>query len=460
MELVLRSLCQWEVVTGILVASVRADPNAPTDKELQIERAWELQKERAYTEIDLRIEDQQRVSICDNRNPRLAWQTLPTVYGNRLANTRAALLAEITRVQYDSSGILEHKSKMNALRLKLIEAGHPVPEPLYLNFFINYLPEEFDVVTNTIDFDKDMVDKVVSNLRQIETKRGLCTTTEGSAFAVVKKKFQKSGPTLALHGTAQGMKGKLPMKNVGCSGKCYNCGGKGHWARNCPSQKKKRETGTHEIKKSQPTGDQHRGSSSTTRGLFSAIETTMFLGDSTIMRHCYIDTAASGNFVPYIEDLHDFETFLTLKSFTVTNGNEILSQGMGTVKIKVSENGARCIIDVPHVQWAPDIHSHLFSPGQLIKDGFMVNLHKTGCTVTDSANQILADVCEKGNTYPANFQIIQPNQPFLTVQAITKPSANDLEDCLVNTLSALTTKPKNNVMQWHQHLGHLNVVDV
>ena len=32
MELVLHSLSQWEVVTGILVGPVCADPNAPTDK--------------------------------------------------------------------------------------------------------------------------------------------------------------------------------------------------------------------------------------------------------------------------------------------------------------------------------------------------------------------------------------------------------------------------------------------
>ena len=114
MELVLCFLSQWEVVTSILTP-VHADPNAPTEKELQIERAWELREECVYTEITLRVEDQQRVSICDNRDPRLAWQTLHTVYGNRLANTRAALLTEITHVQYDSSGILECKSKMDAL---------------------------------------------------------------------------------------------------------------------------------------------------------------------------------------------------------------------------------------------------------------------------------------------------------------------------------------------------------
>ena len=66
MESILCSLNQWEVVTGAFIPPVRADPNAPTDKELQMERAWELRKERAYTEIDLHIEDQQRVSIRDN----------------------------------------------------------------------------------------------------------------------------------------------------------------------------------------------------------------------------------------------------------------------------------------------------------------------------------------------------------------------------------------------------------
>ena len=150
------------------------------------------------------------------------------VYRNRLVNITAALFAEITHVQYDGSGILVHKSKRDALWLKLIEAGHPVLEPLYFNFFVNLPPGEFDVITNTIDFDKDTVDKVVSNLHQIETKRGLHTTTEGSTFAVMKKKFQKYRPTLALHGTVQGAKGKSPMKNIRHSSECYNCRGKGH----------------------------------------------------------------------------------------------------------------------------------------------------------------------------------------------------------------------------------------
>ena len=118
MESTLRSLNQWEVVKGLYPSPTCAESKAPTEEELELEQAWALWKERAYLEIDLRIEDQQRVVICDNRDPHLAWNTLNTVYGKRLVNTRASLLGEITHIQYDGSGIMEHKSRMDSLLLE------------------------------------------------------------------------------------------------------------------------------------------------------------------------------------------------------------------------------------------------------------------------------------------------------------------------------------------------------
>jgi hypothetical protein len=149
---------------------------------------------------------------------------------------RALQLGEITHIQYDSSGIMEHKSRMDSLHLRLIEAGHPLLEPLYLSFFVNTLPEEFDAISNTIDWDNDTVEELVSNFHQVEIRKGLCTTTEGSAFVVAtKKQQQKPGSTSAStsqgasQGTLQGAKGSMLKKSSGCSGKCYNCGVQGHY---------------------------------------------------------------------------------------------------------------------------------------------------------------------------------------------------------------------------------------
>lgn len=181
MESVLRSLNQWEIVMGTIEAPTRLDPTSPTAQELQLERAWDLRKERAYSEIDLRVEDQQRVSIRENRDPRLAWDTLHTVYRKHLADKIPSLLIEIAQAQYDGTGILEHKSNMDTLRMKLIEGGYPVSDSLYLDFFVSSLPEEYDTLMMTINYDTDTADKVVSKIYQIETRRSL-RTGEGSAL--------------------------------------------------------------------------------------------------------------------------------------------------------------------------------------------------------------------------------------------------------------------------------------
>ena len=86
------------------------------------------------------------------------------MYGNRLANTRVNLLARITHACYGGAGILEHKEKMDSLRRKLKEASNFISNSLYLNFFINSLPEEFDVLVNMVNYDLETVEEVLSNI--------------------------------------------------------------------------------------------------------------------------------------------------------------------------------------------------------------------------------------------------------------------------------------------------------
>ena len=86
----------------------------------------------------------------------------------------------------------------------------------------------------------------------------------------------------------------------------------------------------------------------------------------------------------------------------------------------------------------------------------MVNLHKNRCTVKDPENRLLAEVCEKGNTYPAHFSIVQPPTQLPMIQTVSDPTDERLDDAVMS----LTEKTDNDVMRWHQRLGHLNVADI
>ena len=98
---------------------------------------------------------------------------MQTTYGTHLANNRAVLLVEIMNLRYDGTGILEYQSKMDTIRLKLLEAGHIIKNEDYLSMFMSTLSNEFDIMSTTMNYELDTVETIVNKLRQIEIRKDL-----------------------------------------------------------------------------------------------------------------------------------------------------------------------------------------------------------------------------------------------------------------------------------------------
>jgi hypothetical protein len=77
---------------------------------------------------------------------------------------------------------------MDTLRLRLIEAGQSISNIDYLSLFMGKLPEEYDIMSTTINYDSDTVEDVINKLQQIkickEVRPGF---SDGSVFAAQRQ---------------------------------------------------------------------------------------------------------------------------------------------------------------------------------------------------------------------------------------------------------------------------------
>jgi hypothetical protein len=187
-QMVLETINQWRVVSGELTGLVRKAQDSLTKEELECEEAWSLRKVHVYSEIMLHVEDEPCMMIMASQNPTVAWEKLEKTYGLKLANSRTMLMSELVRMQYDGSGILEYKARMDTLRLCLIEAGQSISDTDYLSLFMGTLPEEYNIMSTTINYDSDTVEDVINRLRQIEIWKDVQPgLSEGSVFAAQRQ---------------------------------------------------------------------------------------------------------------------------------------------------------------------------------------------------------------------------------------------------------------------------------
>jgi hypothetical protein len=225
----------------------------------------------------LRVEDEPRVTIMGTQDPKEAWDKLDRTYGSRLANNRTTLMSELVKMRYDGSGILEFKGRMDTLRLRLIEAGQTISDSDFLSMFMGTLPEEFDVLATTIDYNRNTVEDIVNRLRQSEIRKEVQPGfSDRSAF------YAQRGSCGTHFQCPRGrgfIRGNGASHSNSCSNKCYECGEAGHWARNCPKRKNNgyQGQGGHSNGSKTTPSNAVAGPSIAAHGLFSAMSAALQL---------------------------------------------------------------------------------------------------------------------------------------------------------------------------------------
>jgi hypothetical protein len=197
---------------------------------------------------------------------------------------------------------------MDTLRLHLIEAGQFISDTDYLSLFMGTLPEEYDIMSTTINYDTDTVEDVVNKLHQIEIwKEVQPGFSYGAAFAALRqgnRGGRASHRGLRGQGYGRGNGGTACSANPNT--RCYECNELGHWARNCPRHRSLNSCGfSHNQTGNQPKSTNGAaGPLVLARGLFSMMHAVGTHDPDGCTLKYYLDSGASGHHIPDIKNLH------------------------------------------------------------------------------------------------------------------------------------------------------------
>lgn len=224
---VLRSLRQWGVVEGTVVAPTPADAGNLTTEETKAKEAWDVREIHAFMEIAFRMTDSARAVLGDTLDPKVAWGLLEKRFGPKQPGLKFFLYSKIQRVEWDGTGAIQtHRNYMDDLRTQLADAGMTLSDQCFYLYFSNSLPAAFDLFVISDDTkDVDLLCHKIARYQKIQAVRsgeaevtsGSYTTMRGQQPADKTDKRKKARNAQRVHSNVT----------------CFNCGKKGHVNRNC-----------------------------------------------------------------------------------------------------------------------------------------------------------------------------------------------------------------------------------
>lgn len=209
MQLLLTKEGSWHCTTE--------DP--PADTETAKYAEWLKRDASGYSSIGLNVEDEQLTHIRTTKTTKEAWEALRKYHERSTANSKVRLMKQVMRMRLEEGGNMEqHIGQINDAFQQMTDLGFDMkPEDWKAATLIGSLPESYDNLIAAFetrpeaDLTAAYVQSRLIDEYQKRNDKGLC---ERNA---------------ALH------VGR-PIAEI----KCYGCHEKGHFMRDCPKKRSKR----------------------------------------------------------------------------------------------------------------------------------------------------------------------------------------------------------------------------
>eukprot|EP00795_Rhopilema_esculentum_P008820 gene8820-biopygen1729 len=395
----------WGIVSGEEV-----EPAGEGTTEASVQK-FRKRARKALATICLSISDSQLSLVRSANTAGEAWSKLENHYEVKsLANKLFLRKRYFTATMSENDTMMEHVNKMRSLAEQMASVGAQVSEEDQVATLLCSLPDSYNNLIVALESRADQLtlEFIIARLLHEERKRSEVSSDLGIAMEkalVTTKEISR----VAGH----------QVKSTNKKGKCYNCGLKGHWARDCKKPKKSSE---------RPRQQANVTEMEATHTLFWITAST----DKKEANTWIIDSGASQHMSWCKERMVNFREFAVPEKVRLGDNRVVLAQGTGSVWVKVKVEGKWKPVELAEVLFVPDLAKNLLSISAIVKRNLSVVFNEDKCLILNSDGE--------------------------TLGLGRKDRKLFILDCLpMNELAHEANSADDSLQLWHQRFGHLGV---
>ena len=390
------------------------------DRPTTIEEAlvWDRKDRKAKAVICLALSDAQLMNVRSATSAVEVWTKLEALYeGKGLANRLFLRRRFFTISMAGGEAVLEYVNRVKELagQLEAINAG--LEEEDVVMTLLCGLPESYNSLITSLESrneDELSLEFVTARLLHEETKR-----KEGVVGdAGIGEK--------ALFGGKRGPKGRFGGSQDGGkqSGTCFNCGKRGHYARDCRSKRKDTKQ-PHQQQQQANKAENNSNNSNNNQFLLVAA-----LASSTKSDAWYIDSGASQHYAHSNSAMTNYTTIPPVKIY-LGNDSTLEAVGKGDLEMDVWNGKGWHTAQLQDVLHVPRMAKNLLSVSIATSRGYTFEFG-TGEARLKSGGSTLAVGLPEGNLYRLVGKVKQHS-------------------------AAPATTANSELALWHARMGHLNM---
>ena len=404
MQMVLEDKDLWSIVSG---EEVEPSGQGATDAARE---KFRKRTRKAMATICLSLSDSQLLLVRSAKSARDAWLKLESHYETKSLTNKLFLRKRyLTTMMLDSDRMIDHINNLRSLAEQLDSVGAPVSEEDQVATLLCSLPGSYgNLIVALESRAEDLnLEFVIARLLHEEKKRSETSVSLGDSMV-------KALAATKLTGSTQGQRSKASHKK----GKCFNCGIKGHWAKECRKPKKSKEKPHEEAYIT--TADSH--------SLFMTVPNSK--KDESLI--WYIDSGASQHMSCKKDWMQNYSEFPIPEKVRLGDNRTVEAFGTGNVWLKVKCGDAYTPAELSNVLYVPSLAKNLFSVSAVTKKGLTMIFDDGKCVILDSYGTLRGSGIIDGKLFTLDSSFMK----------------NSLHD-------AHGAVNENSLQLWHERFGHL-----